>query len=190
MRKMKFYEKVLMALITAAFITTFFFSTIIAYKQIEEDPKYFIAGIVIFAINIAMFSFAMKLIKRHYNYRNHKGVRTYFYTIITIAALPTLGYLAFYDRWTYMLVYFFLIAMYAYLINKEFGRLSIKIDKRNDGDLYADDLYSFNGDVKVRGKDKKVKGSMDIISVGDTITISRGQETILTLNVIKNAKKS
>ena len=88
-----------------------------------------------------------------------------------------------------MLVYFVLVALYVYLINKEFGRLSIKINKDHDGDLFAGDLYTFNGDIKVRGKNKKMKGSIERLSVGDTIIISRDSETILTLNIVKNAKK-
>lgn len=88
-----------------------------------------------------------------------------------------------------MAVHFFIVALYAYLINKEFGRLSIKINKDHDGDLYAGDITSFNGDIKVRGKNKKVKSSIERIAIGDTITISRDSETIITLNVIKNVKK-
>ena len=88
-----------------------------------------------------------------------------------------------------MLVYFVLVALYAYLINKEFGRLSIKIKKDHDGDLYAGDITTFNGDIKVRGKNKKIKGSMERLAIGDVITISRDSETVLTLNVIKNVKK-
>ena len=189
MRKLKFLEKVLMFFMTVVFITTFFFSTVVSLKPLEEDPRFFFVGLLIFAINIGVFFFSVKILRKHYNHRNHKGIRIYFYTIIGLPLYPTIGFLAFYDHWPYVGVYLCLIAMYAYLINKEFGRLSLKINKDHDGDLFAGDLHSFNGDIQVRGKNKKIKGSMERIAVGDVITISRDDETVITLNVIKNVKK-
>ena len=190
MPKLKFLEKVLLFFLVVVFITTFFFSTIFSLKPISEDARFFIIGLILFSINIGVFFWTVKIIKKHYDQRNHKGIRWFYYPIFTISMLPTLGFLAYYNNWVYMLVYFILVALYAYLINKEFGRLSIKINKDHDGDLFAGDLYTFNGDIKVRGKNKKMKGSMERLAIGDTIIISRDSETILTLNVMKNAKKS
>jgi hypothetical protein len=190
MRKLKFYEKILVFCLTALFIITFFFSVSFSLKPLEEDPRLFFVGMAAMAINIGIFFWTLKIFKRHYNYRNHKGLRIYYYTIITIAAAPTLALLRFNNDWMYMTVYFALIGLYLYMVNKEFGRLSIRINKDHDGDLYAGDLFTSNGDIKVRGKNKKMKSAMERISVGDVIIISREGEEILTLDVIKNAKKS
>ncbi len=190
MRKLKFLEKVLMFILTVVFITTFFFSTIFSLKPLEEDPRFFFIGLLIFAINIGAFFFTIKILRKHYNHRNHKGIRIYYYIMMGLPLYPTIGFLGFYNHWQYSVVYFCLIGMYAYLINKEFGRLSLKINKDHDGDLFAGDLHSFNGEIQVRGKNKKIKGSMERIAIGDVITISRDGEPVITLNVIKNTKKS
>ncbi len=188
--KLKFLEIILLFFLTVVFITTFFFSTIFSLKPISEDARFFIIGLILFTINIGVFFWTIKILKKHYDQRNHKGIRRYYYPIFAISLLPTLGFLAHYNNWLYMLVYFILVSLYAYLINKEFGRLSIKINKDHDGELFAGDLFTFNGDIKVRGKNKKMKSSIERLAVGDTIIISRDSETILTLNVMKNAKKS
>jgi hypothetical protein len=190
MRKLKFYEKILMLCLTVLFVASFFFSISFSLKPIEEDPRLFIAGMVSMGINIGIFFWTLKILKRHYDYRNHKGIRIYYYTIIAVSAAPTLELLRFNNDWMYMAVYFTLIALYVYMVNKEFGRLSIRINKDHNGDLYVGDLYSSNGDIKVRGKNKKMKSAMERVSVGDVIIVSREGEEILTLDVIKNAKKA
>ena len=198
MRQLKFSEKILIFFLTCLFTITFFFSTIFSLKPeadnpaglTENDPRLLFAGLILFAINIGAFFWTIKIIKRHYDHRNHKGIRQYYFTIFAISTFPTLGFLAFYGAWIYMLVYFFLLTLYVYLINKEFGRLSIKIGKDHDGDLFVGDVTTFNGDIKVRGKNKKMKSSIERIAPGDTIILSRDSETVLTLNVVKNAKKA
>ena len=190
MRKLTVLEKILMVLFTPLFIISFFYSVSFSLKPIEEDPRVFFAGMASMAINIGIFFYTVKILKKRYNYRNHKGIRSYFYTIITIAALPTFGLLKYNNDWMYMSVYIALIALYLYIINKEFGRLSIRISKLHDGELYVGDFYSSNGDIKVRGKNKKMKGGIERLTAGDTIIISREGEEYLTLNVVKNSKKS
>ena len=190
MRQLKFFEKILMFLLSVVFITTFFFSHVFSIKTVDEDPRFLIVSIIIFSINIGVFFWMIKILKRHYNYQNHKGIRIFFYSIIVPPAMALVAYFASLNKYPYILVYVFIISMYAYLINKEFGRLSIKIKRDHDGELFAGDLYTFNGDIKVRGKNKKMKGGAERIAIGDVIIISRDSEPIITLNVIKNDKKT
>jgi hypothetical protein len=77
--------------------------------------------------------------------------------------------------------------MYYWIIEKRFGKFSIKIDKLTDG-LYVSNLASSNVDIQVVAKNKKVKSSTDEIKVGDVIRITKDGEAILTLDVIKNKK--
>ena len=188
MPKMKFLEKVLLFILTVVFITTFFFSTIISLKPIDEDVRFFIIGIIILAINLGTFFYSVKILKRHFGHRDHKRMYIFYSIIMILPLFPTLGFLRFYNNWPYMIIYFLLIAFYYYVIAKEFGRLSIRIQNDQD-ELYAGDFSSMNGDILIRGKNKKLKGSTERIAIGDTITIKRGSETIITLNVIKNVKK-
>ena len=88
-----------------------------------------------------------------------------------------------------MLVYPVLVYAYYWLVEKRFGKFSIKIDKLSD-ELYVGNLASSNVDIQVIAKNKKVKSSTDEIKVGDIIRIKKDDETILTLDVIKNDKKS
>ena len=57
------------------------------------------------------------------------------------------------------------------------------------GNPYIKDA-KVTGEVLKNGKNKKIKGSMERIAIGDVITISRDGEPVITLNVIKNTKKS
>jgi len=188
MRKLSFFQKILMLFLTPLFIITFFFATIISMKPIEEDARFFVIGLFLVIANIGIFFATLKIIKKHYDYRNRKGVRIYYYTIIAIPLIMTLGYLRFYDQWLYMTLFIAMAALDVYIINQEFGRLSIKIDGNYDK-LLAGDLTSPNGFIKVRAKNKKIKSSTEEVSVGDIIIIERNDHTVLTLNVIKNQKK-
>jgi len=189
MKPFKWWEKLLLILLTALFIPSFFFTTVFSIKPLEEDPRFFFIGIAIFVINMAIFFGLLKIISKYYDYRNRKGVKLFFYLIVLIPLPATISFLAFYSRFGHILVYPVLIYAYYWLVEKRFGKFSIKIDKLSN-ELYVGNLASSNVDIQVIAKNKKVKSSTDEIKVGDIIRIKKDDETILTLDVIKNDKKS
>ncbi len=185
MRKLSFLEKLFMPLLTLIFIVSFNLTTIISMKPVEEDARFFFIGVLMAIINVGAFFGTLKILRKHYNYRNHKGIRIYYYTIIILPLILALEYLMFYQQWLYIPLFFALAAIDIYIVNQEFGRLSIKIAGDHD-QLLVGDLTSSNSYIKVRAKNKKFKSSSEEIETGDVIIIERESQTILTLNVIKN----
>lgn len=187
MKPFKWWEALLVVLLTVLFIPSFFFTTVFSIKPLETDPRFFFVGLAIFVVNIAVFFGLFKIISKYYDYHNRKGVKFFFYLIILLPLPATISFLIFYNHYGHLLVYPVLVFMYYWIIKKRFGKFSIKIDKLTD-ELYVSNLASSNVDIQVVAKNKKVKSSTDEIKVGDVIRITKDGEAILTLDVIKNKK--
>lgn len=187
MKPFKWWEALLVVLLTLLFIPSFFFTTVFSIKPLETDPRFFFVGLAIFVANIAVFFGLFKIISKYYDYHNRKGVKLFFYLIILLPLPATISFLIFYNHYGHLLVYPVLVFMYYWIIEKRFGKFSIKIDKLTD-ELYVSNLASSNVDIQVVAKNKKVKSSTDEIKVGDIIRITKDGEAILTLDVIKNKK--
>ena len=188
MKPFKWWEKILVILLTLLFLPSFFFTTIFSLKKFDEDPRFFLIGMGLFAVNIAIFFGLMKIFSKYYDYRSRLGVKLFFYAIFIFPLPLTLAFLASNNAWPHMVVYLLYFLAYRYVIEQHFGRLDIKIDKTTDK-LLVSNLGSFNSDIRVIGKNKKVKSSTEEIKVGDIIRIERDGEAILMLDVIKNDKK-
>lgn len=187
MKPFKWWEKLLVITLVPLFIVSFFFSTVFSIKSIEDDLRFFFIGLAIFIINIAIFFGLFKIISKYYDYHNRKGVKIFIYLMVLIPLPATISFLLFYEHYGHVLVYPVLVFMYYWIIEKRFGKFSIKINKLTD-QLCVNNLTSSNVDIQVIAKNKKVKSSTDEIKVGDIIRIAKDGEPILTLDVIKNKK--
>ena len=187
MKKLNFLHRIALVLLTSLFVVSMFLSFVISIKDFDEDPRFFFVGILFYAINIGSFFFITKILRKYYNYKQRKGLRFYYYLIIIMSTVSVLVVLAFNGRWRNMVPYFILAAAYFYLFEKIFGKFRLTINSENDK-LLVGDLTSFNTDVAVIAKNKKVKSSTKEIQVGDIIRISKDGETIITLDVINNQK--
>lgn len=187
MRKFTWWEKALFVLLVPCFIVSFFLISVASSTQTQNNTVFLIVGSVIAAVNIGIFFFFLKTLKKYFDFRNKRGIKQFFYTIILMPLVVGIYFMGYYQAWLYMIIYAVITGIYVYLINKEFGNFSFKLDQRASK-IYVQDLRSYNTDLRIVGKDKKVKSSTDELRVGDVITISKDGETILTLNVAKNKK--
>lgn len=186
MKKFKLWEKLVYIFLTPFFICSFFFSIVATLKTIEEDPRFLLIGVGVMALNVGAFFILIKIARKYYDYHNEKGARRFFYFIIALPLIPAVWFLMYYGRWHQILVMVFMTYLYARIVEKEFGRLRYTIKKKTNA-IKVGEITSFNSDVKIVGKNKKVKSSTDVIKAGDIITFTRGSETILSVTV--NSKK-
>ena len=175
MRKFTWWEKALFILLVPCFIVSFFLISVASITQTQNNTVF------------SIFFFFLKTLKKYFDFRNKRGIKQFFYTIILMPLVVGIYFMGYYQAWLYMIIYAVITGIYVYLINKEFGNFSFKLDQRASK-IYVQDLRSYNTDLRIVGKDKKVKSSTDELRVGDVITISKDGETILTLNVAKNKK--
>ena len=174
MRKFTWWEKALFILLVPCFIVSFFLISVASSTQTQNNTVFLIVGSVIAAVNIGIFFFFLKTLKKYFDF-------------ILMPLVVGIYFMGYYQAWLYMIIYAVITGIYVYLINKEFGNFSFKLNQRASK-IYVQDLRSYNTDLRIVGKDKKVKSSTDELRVGDVITISKDGETILTLNVAKNKK--
>jgi hypothetical protein len=187
MKEFKWWEKALFILLVPCFIVSFFLISVTSITQTQDNAVFLAVGSVIAAINIGIFFFFLKTLKKYFDFRHKYGIKLFFYTIIVMPLVVGVYAMGYYQAWLYMAIYVVIAGIYVYLINKEFGVFSFKIDQRTN-QIYIHNLKSYNTDLRIVGKDKKVKSSTDELRVGDAIIVRKDGETILTLNVAKNKK--
>jgi hypothetical protein len=187
MKKFKWWETLVLVLLTPLFITTFFGIAIATVSTANNNTIFFIIGTICAIINIACFFGTIKIIQNHYNYQERHAIKRYYVVMIIMPLVTGVYFMIFEKGWMYLGVYALIVGIYAYIIEKEFGKFTIKINKEHD-ELLVGDVNSFNTELTVQGKNKKPKGSTEKLLVGDIIQIQKDDETILTLHVIKNQK--
>lgn len=188
MQKFKWWEKILVILLAPLFMVGYFCVFITSVKTLEEEPIFFTIGTIFAIISIACFFGLLKILRKYYNYRNRKAIYRLFGILIVLPLVSATAVLFYHQKWINIIEIIALAVMFAWIIAREFGRFNIKIDKLSS-ELQVQNLTSFNSDIQVIGKNKKVKSSTDKIKVGDIITIKKDGETILTLDVLKNQKR-
>ena len=187
MKKFKWWETLILILLTPLFITTFFGIAIVTISPVEQNPVFFIIGTICAVINVATFFGTIKIIKNHYDYKERHSIERYYAVIIVMPLVTGIYFMAFEKGWMYLALYALLVGIYSYIIGKEFGKFSFKINKEHDK-LSVGDISSYNTELSFKGKNKKPKGSTEELAIGDVITIKKDEETILTLQVIKEEK--
>lgn len=187
MHNFKWWEKLLMILLVPLFVVSYFLVFVTSVKPLEENPVFFFIGTVFAAISIASFFGLLKLVRKYYDYHSRKGAYWFFGTIIVVPLVSACAVLFYHQKWTCILEIIGLAIVFAYFVCREFGRFNIKINKLSK--IHVGDLKSFNTDLQVIGKNKKVKSSSDLVKTGDIIIIKKDSETILTLEVLKNQKE-
>ena len=188
MKQFKWWEKILFIIMTPLFMVSYFCIFITSVKSLEEEPVFFIIGSVFAAISVVCFFGIIKILSKYYNYRNRKGIYRFFGVLIVLPLISATAVLFYHQKWINILEIVILAVLFVRCIAHEFGRFSFKIN-RLAPDLHVQDITSFNADLQVIGKNQKVKSSTDKIRTGDTITIKKDGETILTVEVVKNKKE-
>jgi uncharacterized membrane protein YhaH (DUF805 family) len=187
MRALKFWEKLAVIFLTSLFIITTFLSFCISIEVPEAVSRFVIFGLILIIISVASFFGLIKILIKRFNYKNRRGAKIFFYSIVVIPSVSASAILLYENSWPYVFIYFILVTFYFYMVEKYFGKFNIRINAEFDK-LSVENLTSFNTDIKVIAKNKKVKSSREAIKVGDIIEISKNGEPILTLDVIKNKK--
>ncbi len=188
MKKFKWRETLVLILLTPVFITTFFGIAILTITPLENNPVFFIIGTICAVINIASFFGTIKLIRNHYDYKERRSVKRYYSVLIIMPLVTGVYFMIFEKGWIYLAIYALMVGIYAYIIEKEFGKFSIKINKEFN-ELHVGDIASFNTDLTILGKNRKPKGSTEKLQTGDIIAIKKDDESIVTLRVVDNLKK-
>ena len=98
MKPFKWWEALLVVLLTLLFIPSFFFTTVFSIEPLETDPRFFFVGLAIFVVNIAVFFGLFKIISKYYDYHNRRGVKLFFYLIILLPLPATISFLIFYKK--------------------------------------------------------------------------------------------
>jgi len=188
MKKFKWWETLLLVLLTPLFITTFFGVAIVTISPVENNSVFFVIGTICAIINVATFFGTIKLIQKHFNYKERHAIKRYYFVMIIMPLFTGIYFMIYEKGWMYLAIYALLVGIYAYIIEKEFGKFSIKINKEHD-ELQVGDVASFNTELSILGKGRKPKSSSEKLLTGDIIVIKKDDESIVTLKVIDNFKK-
>lgn len=82
----------------------------------------------------------------------------------------------------YVIQYYILIKIYIYLINKKYGYLVIKIDRKNEG-IYIHKVSNNTNKTKVLDSNNKEKDVNMPVEKGDKIIFERNSKRILSFSI-------